>query len=252
VADVPQQPSGLGWLPDGSLLIASMRDRRLLRRDREGTLTPYADLSGHADWHLNDMVVDSRGRAYVGNFGFDLMAFAPIRPTTLLRVDPDGSVHVVAADLLFPNGMVLTPDERTLIVAETMAQRLTAFDVTEDGSLEQRRVWAAFGDPPQSDDLLAELAGAVAAPDGIALDAEGAVWAADALGHRVLRVLAGGAIAEEVATGDFGVFACALGGDDGRTLFLCAAPTFAEEQARADHRARILTCRVRVPHAGLP
>lgn len=252
MADVPQQPSGLGWLPDGSLLIASMRDRKLLRRGTDGTLSQYADLFGYADWHLNDMVVDSRGRAYVGNFGFDLMTLAPIRATRLLRVDPDGSVHVAADDMLFPNGLVLTPDERTLIVAETFAQRLTAFDVNPDGSLANRRVWAAFGDPPQTDDFLAELAGAVAAPDGIALDAEGAIWAADAFGQRALRVREGGEIVEEVSGGGFGVYACALGGDDGRTLFLCAAPTFAEDQARADHRARILTRRVDAPHAGLP
>jgi len=252
MADVPQQPSGLGWLPGGRLLVVSMRDRKLLRREEDGSLIEHADLHGYADGHANDMVVDSAGRAYVSNFGFDLMAFAPIRTTSLLRADPDGTVQVVADDLLFPNGMVLTPDGRTLIVAETVGQRLTAFDVGPDGSLAGRRVWAAFGEPPTTDDIVAELAVAVAAPDGITLDAEGAIWAADALGNRVLRVREGGEIAAEISGGDFGMYACALGGDDGRTLFICAAPTFMEEQARANHRARILTCPVVVPHAGLP
>ncbi len=252
MADVPMQPSGLGWLPDGRLLIVSMRDRKLLRREHDGTLAVHADLHPKSDWHANDMVVDSAGRAYVSNFGFDLMALAPMRTTTLLRVEPDGSSHVVADGLLFPNGMVLTPDERTLVVAETLAQRLTAFDVGPDGSLANRRTWAAFGDPPESDDLVAGLAKAVAAPDGLALDAEGAIWAADGLANRALRVREGGEIVQEVTCGGLGVYACALGGRDGRTLFLCAAPTFLERRARASHKASIHTYRVDVPHAGRP
>jgi sugar lactone lactonase YvrE len=252
MADVPGQPSGLGWLPDGRLLVVSMRDRKLTRREVDGTLAVHADLYEYCGGHANDMVVDSAGRAYVGNFGFDVMALAPIRATTVVRADPDGQVSVVADDLLCPNGMVLTPDERTLIVAETMGQRLTAFDVEPDGSLSNRRVWAALGEPPETDDFAAEMAKAVAAPDGIALDAEGAIWMADGLGNRALRVREGGEITDEVTAGGIGIYACALGGEDGKTLFMCAAPTFLEEQARANHQSRILTRRVDVPHAGLP
>ncbi len=139
VAKVPSQPSGLGFLPDGRALIVSMRDRRLLVRDDSGHLQEHADLSGLTPWHLNDMVVDAGGRAYVGNFGFDLMGGGAIRNTSLLRADPDGTVAVVADDLAFPNGMVILGDG-TLVVAETLGNRLTAFDIMEDGSLTRRRV----------------------------------------------------------------------------------------------------------------
>ncbi|MCW2900683.1 MAG: Gluconolactonase [Streptosporangiaceae bacterium] len=255
VVNVPGQPSGLGWLPDGTLLVVSMRDHRVLRLDGDA-LVEHADLSAFAGGHSNDLVVDGEGRAYVGHYGFDLDALAPMRATNLVRVDPDGSVTAAAADLMFPNGLVITP-EGTLIVAETAAARLTAFDIEADGALSGRRVWAAFGDPPETDDTAAEFARyamdrSTVAPDGIALDAEGAVWAADALHHRVVRVREGGEVLEEISGGEYGVYACALGGPDGRTLFLCAAPTFAEAQASVDHRARILTCRVDVPRAGRP
>jgi sugar lactone lactonase YvrE len=255
IAEVPHQPSGLGWLPDGSLLVVSMLDHRLLRLEN-GELVEHADLSDHARGHSNDLVVDAQGRAYVGDFGFDLDALAPMRPTGLVRVDPDGSVTVAAGNLMFPNGVVITPD-RTLIVAETAAARLTAFDLEPDGSLTGRRVWASFGDPPKSDDTATEFAKfamdpSAVAPDGIALDAEGAVWVADALHNRAVRVREGGEILEEVGCGEYGVYACALGGPDGRTLFLCAAPTFASATAAVNHRARILTRPVAVPAAGRP
>ena len=255
VAEVPGQPSGLGWLPDGTPLVVSMLDHRLLRIEN-GRLVEHADLSAFAGGDSNDLLVDEHGRAYVSDFGFDLDAFEPIRPTNLVRVDPDGSVTVVAEDLFFPNGMVLTAGG-TLIVAETVGGRLTAFDVRPDGSLGGRRVWAGFSDPPGSDDTAAEFAKYAAdpsavAPDGMTLDAEGAVWVADALHNRVVRVREGGEIVDEVGAGDLGVYACALGGPDGRTLFLCAAPTFLRAKASVDHRARLLTCRVDVPHAGRP
>jgi sugar lactone lactonase YvrE len=251
VADVPHQPSGLGWLPDGRMLIVSMKDRRLLRLEG-GTVVEHADLSGLAGWHANDMVVDAQGRAYVGNFGFDLMGMAPIVPANLIRVDPDGSASVVAEDLLFPNGCAITADGTTLIVAESVAQRLTAFDIAADGSLSNRRVWAAFGEPPDTTDTATAFGQIKVAPDGICLDAEGCVWFADAFGNRAVRVREGGTITDVVSAGDLGVFACALGGDDGRTLFLCAAPTFVEAVASADHQARLLACRVDVPGAGSP
>ena len=175
ICRVPRQPSGLGFLPDGRLLVVSMRDRKVLRREADGSLVEHADLSRLADWHLNDMLVDREGRAWVGNFGFDLMGGAAARTTVLICVEPDGAARVVAGELGFPNGMVLTPDGSTLIVAETTMNRLSAFSVTA-GILSDRRTWAAFGDPPASTNA-AEMLGQVAvAPDGICLDASGAVW----------------------------------------------------------------------------
>ena len=251
VATVPEQPSGIGWLPDGAMLVVSMRDRRLLRVRDGGEPEVHADLSNLAPWHLNDMVVDGSGRAYVGNFGFDIMSGAPIERTVLIRVDPDGTASVAADDLAFPNGMALFPDGGTLVVAETLGGRLTAFDVGEDGSLSNRRTWAKLSDVPDSDDLGELIESGGIAPDGIALDAEGAIWAADALGGRVVRVREGGEIVEEIAPGT-GVFACALAGDEGRTLLMCAAPSFAEHERRDTREAQLLACEVDVPRAGLP
>ncbi|WP_420993881.1 SMP-30/gluconolactonase/LRE family protein [Cupriavidus sp. 30B13] len=251
IAEVPQQPSGLGWLPDGRLLVVSMRDRKVLRRERDGSLAVHADLSAVATGHANDMVVDRHGRAYVGNFGFDLMAGAPIRTASLARVDPDGTVSVAAEGLFFPNGAVITPDGKTLVVGETMGNRISAFDLHEDGSLGPRRDWAAFGGLPASPELAQALGGARVAPDGCAQDAEGALWVADAIGNRVLRVMPGGEIAEEIACGT-GIFAAALGGPRGTTLFLAAAPNFNEAERRASRRGHVLMTEVEVPHAGLP
>ena len=251
VATVPEQPSGLGWMPDGSLLAVSMRDRRLLRFRDGGEPEVHADLTDLAPWHLNDMVVDSQGRAFVGNFGFDLMAGGAIRSAAIVRVDADGTATVAAEDLLFPNGTVITPDARTLIVAETLGGRLTAFDLGDDGTLSNRRVWATLSPVVDTEDMGELLAAGGIAPDGTALDAEGCVWAADALGGRVLRVRPGGEIAEEIAPGT-GVFACALGGAEGRTLVMCAAPSFAEHERRDTREAVLLACEVDVPRAGLP
>lgn len=250
VAEVPNQPSGLGFLPDGRLLIVSMKDQRLLVRADTGELTEYADLSGVASGHLNDMVVDAHGRAYIGNFGFDLMAGAPIRNANLVRVDPDGSVTVVAEDLAFPNGTVILPDA-TLVVAETVGNRLTAFDITDSGDLVNRRVWAEFGPAPDTDSVAEAMAQLVVAPDGICADSEGAIWAADCLHGRVVRIREGGEIDEEITAGT-GVFACALGGADLRTLFLCAAPSFFEHERRPVREAQLLATRVDIPHGGLP
>jgi sugar lactone lactonase YvrE len=250
MAEVPGQPSGLGFLPDGRALIVSMRDHRILVRDDSGRLTEHADLSGAVPAVLNDMVVDERGGAYVGNFGFDLMGGAPLRDTTITRVDPDGSVSTAADDLGFPNGMVILPGG-VLVVAETFAARLTAFDIGADGSLANRRVWARFGEPPGTDDVETAVERLEVAPDGICADAEGAIWVADALHARLLRVREGGEILDEI-TAKMGVFACMLGGADGRTLFACAAPSFAEHERRAVREAELLAVEVDVPHAGLP
>jgi sugar lactone lactonase YvrE len=243
--EIDDQPSGLGWLPDGRLLIVAMHRRQLLRVDADGVRV-HADLAGVAAHHANDMIVDAQGRAYVGNFGFDLDAALKARgvpgviaehPTAkLARVDPDGRVHVAADDLHFPNGCVLTPDGRTLIVAETLAMCLTAFDVAPDGTLSGRRVWATLG---------------MRAPDGICLDADGDVWVANAIAPECVLVAPGGAIVATVHT-DQPCFACMLGGPARRTLYMMTAPSSVAEQVSAARQGRILQVEVTTPGAGRP
>ena len=248
-AVVPNQPSGLGWLPDGRLLVVSMRDRKLLRREHDGSLVTHADLSGEVDYHLNDMVVDQQGRAYVGNFGFDLMGGAPVQSTSIHRVDPDGTTRPVAEDLWFPNGSVIT-SAGVLLVGETMANRITAFDIEAGGTLVNRRVWAQFGERPNDSDVGKALAALTVASDGCCLDADGALWVADAAHGRVVRVKEGGHIVEQIQL-ETGVFACTLGGSDGRTLFLCTAPDFIEEKRASAREAILLSVSVDVSAAGL-
>ncbi|SHN47370.1 SMP-30/gluconolactonase/LRE family protein [Cryptosporangium aurantiacum] len=252
LAEVGQQPSGLGWLPDGSLVVVSMKDHRILRL-ADGTLSSYADLSEHCGGLLNDMVIDEAGRIYIGDFGFDIMAGAEPRTATLKRVDSDGTVTVVADGLHFPNGSVITPDGSTLIVGETLGNRYTAFDLSADGSLTNRRVWAEFGAVPTGTTTEEVIGQLVIAPDGCALDAEGHIWAADAVGNRAVRVAPGGAVVDEIRAPDgLGVFACMLGGDDGRTLLMCAAPDFYEHLRAGTREAVLLAADVDVPHAGRP
>lgn len=229
-------PSGLGWRPDGTLLVVSMHEQKLLAWDG-ASLSTVAELAGHVGGHCNDMVVDAQGRAYVGNFGFDLYAGEAPRTTRLVRVDTDGSVHAVAEGLTFPNGMALTPDGHTLIVAETHANRLTAFDRDPaTGDLGARRVWA-------------DLPGVFV--DGLCLDAQGAIWVANARGHEVLRVAEGGRVLQTVSSGAQRSYACMLGGEDGRTLYVCTAPGIGPDNG-ALRQGRIGCVRVDVPHAGLP
>jgi sugar lactone lactonase YvrE len=249
--EVPQQPSGLGWLPDGRLLYVSMRDRLVMRLEADGTSVVHADVSDHVTGHPNDMVVDAEGRAWLGNFGFDLMGGADIETTGLLRIDPDGTITQVADDLWFPNGSVVTPDGGTLIVDETLGNRISAFDLHPDGTLGERRDWAVFGELATSRALAEAIPQGKYAPDGCALDAEGCLWVADALGGRVCRVREGGEILETVSPGT-GAFACMLGGSDGRTLFICCAPDFDEHARSAAREATIQAVTVEVPHAGLP
>jgi sugar lactone lactonase YvrE len=253
VMEVPGQPSGIGWLPDGSMLVVSMKDHRLLRRTPAGEVGEHADISARCGGHANDMVVDARGHAYVGNFGFDLMGGEDPRTAAVVRVDPDGAVAVAAEDIVFPNGSVITPDGSTLIVGETLACRYTAFSIGPDGSLGDRRVWAQMAPSPELGpfgDMLPRIA---VAPDGCCLDAEEHIWAADAVGARCIRVAPGGAIVDEVrAPGGLGVFACMLGGDDGRTLLMCCAPDYFEHMRREAREAVLVTTTVDVPHAGLP
>ncbi|GIF20855.1 sugar lactone lactonase YvrE [Actinoplanes tereljensis] len=236
-ATVPEQPSGLGWLPDGRLLVVSMRDRKILRREPDGSLAVHADLGNHATGHLNDMVVDASGRAFVGNFGFDLMGGAPLAAASLHRVDPDGTVTEVATDLWFPNGVVRT-DDNVLLVNETFGNRVTAFDLTPAGELTNRRVWAEFGPVPTEREFEKVMPQLVVAPDGSALDADGGLWIADAIGARLLR-LVDGKITDELSPGT-PVYACAVGGPGGNTVFACAAPDFFEHARRAATEGSIL------------
>jgi sugar lactone lactonase YvrE len=238
VLEVEGQPSGLGWLPDGDLLVVSMKDRRVLRRGSDGSVSEYADVSELTTGHLNDMIVDRQGFAYAGNFGFDLMGGGQPATASLVRIDPDGSASVVAEDLWFPNGMVIT-DDGTLIVAETFAARFTSFSIQEDGALADRRVWAQVQESPEPGDTEAMLGAVTFAPN--------------ALAGALCRVAPGGEIVEEVPMpGGLGVFACGLGGDDGRTLVACAAPDFHEGPRKAAREAVLLKTTVDVPHAGLP
>ncbi len=245
--EVDSQPSGLGWLPSGELLVTSMLDRKLMRWDGS-TLSVHADLGDHFSWHANDLLVDERGRAYIGNFGFDyevfleehgiegLFADPDSLSTVLCRVDPDGAVTVAADGMIFPNGMVITPDGTTLIVAEPLALRPTAFDLAADGTLSNRRVWA-------------DLAPQMAAPDGICLDAEGAIWIATALSPRLLRVAEGGVVLDEIET-TMNTYACMLGGPEGTHLFAMTAPSSDSRHASLSRQGAIEVVEVPVPHAG--
>ena len=241
-AEIPQQPSGLGWLPDGRLLVVSMRDHTILRREDDGSLVVHADLSAHVKANLNDMLVDDRGRAYVGNFGFDLMNMATPDTADLIRVDPDGSVRVGAEDLYFPNGMAFTGDGE-LLVDETVGNRISAFAVRPDGSLGERRDWAKFAELPDMSDMATALGQLVVAADGCCIDTDGSLWVADALGQRIVHVEPGKGIVDQLEF-DTGVFACGLGGDDGRTLFVCAAPDFNEHQRKVETEGKLLAVRV--------
>lgn len=236
VTDVAEQPSGLGFDPAGRLLIVSMLDRRLLRLEADGSKTVVADLSDRVSAPCNDMVVDADGRAYVGNFGFERHKGEDPATTSVWRVDPDGSVHHAADDLFFPNGAVITPDGKSLIIGETFANRLTAFDKAPDGSLSNRRI---FADTPGC------------FPDGICLDAEGAVWVADPRGKRVVRVFDGGRIAEEIPLGNRGAYACMLGGPDRRHLFVITNQDSGPDIA-GKGLGRIEVTEVEVAGAGLP
>ena len=242
VVEVPGQPSGLGWLPDGRLLIVSMLDQRLLRLD-PGGLVEVADLRELASYHCNDMVVDEQGRAYIGNFGFDLFAQEPPKLADIVLVTPSGDARVVADKLAFPNGTVITPDGCTLVVAESFAARLTAFDIEPEGSLTRRRTWAQFDDRGFESQIDPERAG----PDGICLDAEGAIWVASPSTGEVLRVLEGGEITHRVKI-ETQPFAAMLGGPDRRTLFVCTSIL----GERPSESGRIETVRVDVPGAGFP
>ena len=238
VAEFDGPVSGLGWLPDGRMLVVSMHDRRLLRRDLDGVFRLHGDLSGIATWHANDMVVAASGTAYVGNFGFSISPVREaVRAAHLAKVTPEGEVSIAASELLFPNGAVITPDGRTLVIAESAGRRLTAFSIDANGDLSDRRAWAPM---PEG-----------AFPDGIRLDAEGAIWVASPASREVLRLKEGGEVSERIETEQMAI-APMLGGEDRRTLFICTAESTDPEFCRVHHTARILAVEVDVPGAGLP
>jgi sugar lactone lactonase YvrE len=245
--EIDDMPSGLGWMPDGSLLVVSMRRRQVLHRYADGRVALHADLNGVASFHCNDMVVDAAGRAYVGNFGFDLDAemakrgaagvFADHATADLALVSAAGVVSIAASGLHFPNGSVITPDGATLIVAETFGQRLTAFDIAQDGTLSHRRVWAQA---------------APRAPDGIALDADGAIWISNPLAPECARIAEGGEVLEVIETGGDPSYAVMLGGEAGTTLFVLTAPPLGGAADASTPRGKILAVEVDAPRAGWP
>ncbi|MFF1933749.1 SMP-30/gluconolactonase/LRE family protein [Streptomyces sp. NPDC058228] len=247
IVEVEGQPSGLGWDPQDRLLISSMNDQKLLRFDGE-KLAEVAALSEWTDGPANDMVVDANGRAYIGNFG-DL---TELGRTSLVRVDADGTVTKAADDVFFPNGSCITPDGKTLLVAETFKSRISAFDVGLDGTLSNRRDWATFADPIDTTDMVEATKALPILPDGMCLDAEGCLWVACAKGHGVYRVREGGEILEKIETVEQTVFAPMLGGEDGKTLYLCCAAPILTVDHASSHEATLRSCTVDVPRAGLP
>ncbi len=240
-----EKPSGLGWMPDGSLLFVAMESREVRRRWPDGRITVHSDLSSVAAFTCNDMVVDEQGGAWVGNFGIDFAdlttrSFESIATNPpladLARVELCGTVSIAAHGLAFANGSVITPDGTTLIVAESLGRRLTAFTISPEGRLSDRRVWAEVPE---------------CSPDGITLDAEGAVWFANAFAGECVRVAQGGEVLEVISTGDRNCYACMLGGPEGRHLFMLVADVI-EPAAGLQPNGAILVAEVDAPHAGRP
>ena len=244
IVEVQGQPSGLGWMPDGTMLIVSMKDRKLLGF-YNNKLYEVADLSDLAGFHCNDMVVDNKGNAYVGNFGFNSYSGEEIRGANLILIRPGQAPCVAADDLLFPNGTVITPDGKTLIIGETYAARLTAFDINEDATLSNRRIWTDF--------TLNAKEGSVPVPDGMCLDAEGAIWVASPTTASVIRVKEGGEILDRIPV-ETNAYACMLGGEDLKTLFICTsnASGVDPEAAVKEKSGKIEIVKVDVPGAGKP
>jgi sugar lactone lactonase YvrE len=235
MAHVPSFAFSIDWLHDGRLLATS--GASLLRQNADGSVVQHADMSALPGPYWNEIVVDGRGNTYVNGIGFDLMAGEAVKPGSIALITPDGMPRQVADGMAFPNGMLVTPDNSTLVVAESYARRLTAFDIANDGSLSNRRVWA---------DLIDGV------PDGICIDTDGAIWYADVPNQRCVRVYEGGRV-ERIVNVDRGCFACMLGGADGRTLFIMAAQwQGAAAMANAPQTGRLLTIQAPAPHAGWP
>lgn len=237
VAPGPPHPFCIDFLPDGRLLAVSGQQGRLLRQEAGGDLVTHADLTAVPDAYWNDIVVDGRGNIYLNEVGFNLMTGAQPRPGSVALVTPDGTARRVGGGLSFPNGMAVTPDNATLIVAESYTHRLTAFGIGSDGSLANQRVWADLG---------------TGTPDGICMDASGAVWYADVPGKCCARVREGGEVLQHVSL-DRGCFACMLGGPTGSTLFMVAAEWRGVEEAfSGPPTGQVLTLETATPHAGWP
>jgi sugar lactone lactonase YvrE len=236
--DGDARTAGIGFLPDGRLLAVSSLDATIRRREPSGEVVLHAALSGVTRGWCNDMLVDGRGRAYVGSYGADYGAGESHADVRLALVEPDGAAGPVGEPLAFPNGTVLTPDGATLVVGESLAERLTAFTVAEDGSLSDRRVWAALPEGVR--------------PDGTCLDADGAIWVSSFVTGEVLRVHEDGHVSAVVEVPDRLPFACALGGDGRHTLFVCAATTWRAEETVRDRAGVVAVCDVEVPGAGWP
>lgn len=242
--EIDDRPSGIDWLPDGRLLIVTMTNQRLLRLEPDGRVVVHADLKPFAKWYTNDLIIDEHGHAFVGCFGFDLDAFIeehgaaslftdPGPPKApLLRVDVHGVVTVASENHAFPNGMAIVGN--TLLVAESFAPGITAFDLAADGTLSNRRSWASLGKSPP------------VVPDGICLDSEGAIWVANAVAPEVIRVGIGGKILDRVETTQL-AFSCVLGGADGRDLVVATAPGSNEQESARESKGLLERARVSVP-----
>ena len=235
ITEVDAFPFSIDWLPDGVLLVTAGRE--VLRMEPGGSLETHADLSELTEFGLNEIVVDGRGRTYVNGGGFDLMGGGEPAPGLVALVRSDGSSELVDRGIEFPNGMAVTPDDGTLIVADSYGKELVGFDIADDGSLSNRRVWADLGE---------------GVPDGICLDAEGAVWYADVPNRRCVRVAEGGEVLDTMEH-DRGCFACMLGGAEGRTLFVLAQEwNGAEGIGSGPRTGQVLTIEAPAPHAGRP
>lgn len=233
-ATVDGQSSGLGWLADGRLVVSAMESRTVVAVESDGTSTVFADLSGSESSLLNDLVVDAEtGRTYIGAFGYDLYGGEELRPGPLYVIEPDGSFRLAADGLVFPNSANVLPGTRTLVVSETWGGRLTAFDIEPDGSLTGRRLWAAL---PEG-----------VTPDGSTVDAEGAIWVCSVDTGEFLRVVEGGEVTDRVDAPGRCAIDCALGGDDGRTLYLATADSYDPGTTARTRAGRISAVRVAVP-----
>ena len=258
IVDIPNQPSGLGWLPNGDMLIVSMHDQKLMRFS-DGVLSLHSDLSHLTKFTCNDMVVDNDGHAYIGNFG-TTQHNIDVKPTCLIHVTPDGKASIVAENLEFPNGTVITPNGKKLIVGETYAGRLTAFDINSDKTLSNRQTWAKMiptrifyiskvrrflKQVPKETNFAPRV------PDGICLDERMGIWVASPTTFEVFRIEEGGNVTDIISTPQR-AYACMLGGESGKTLYISTANDSTPEVARSQPMGKIYTTEVKFARAGNP
>ena len=258
IVDIPNQPSGLGWLPNGDMLIVSMHDQKLMRFS-DGVLSLHSDLSHLTKFTCNDMVVDNDGHAYIGNFG-TTQHNIDVKPTCLIHVTPDGKASIVAENLEFPNGTVITADGKKLIVGETYAGRLTAFDINSDKTLSNRQTWAKMmptwifyiskvriflKQVPKETNFAPRV------PDGICLDEGMGIWVASPTTFEVFRIEEGGNVTDIISTPQR-AYACMLGGESGKTLYISTANDSTPEVARSQPMGKIYTTEVKFARAGNP